>query len=74
MMFGLSQKVIEQIHGVLEQHPQVQEALIYGSRARGNYKPGSDIDLVLCGDQSLNHGCAPANQVGAGGTASALYL
>ncbi|MEJ5251368.1 MAG: nucleotidyltransferase domain-containing protein [Chthonomonadetes bacterium] len=54
MRFGLSREVIEQIHGVLARHPQVHEALIYGSRAKGNYKPGSDIDLVLCGDQSLN--------------------
>lgn len=45
--FGLSARVIDQIRSVLEQHPAVQRAVIYGSRAKGNYKPGSDIDLTL---------------------------
>ncbi|MDO9226320.1 MAG: nucleotidyltransferase domain-containing protein [Pseudomonadota bacterium] len=45
--FGLSANVIAKIHGVLAQHPNVQRAVIYGSRAKGNYKPGSDIDLTL---------------------------
>ena len=45
--FGLSARVIDKIHGVLAQHPKVQRAVIYGSRAKGNYKPGSDIDLTL---------------------------
>ena len=45
--FGLSVSVIHQIQGVLAQHPRVQRAVIYGSRAKGNYKPGSDIDLTI---------------------------
>jgi len=45
--FGLSASVIGKIHGVLAQHPLVRKAVIYGSRAKGNYKPGSDIDLSL---------------------------
>ncbi len=45
--FGLSARTISEIHGVLAQHPNVQRAVIYGSRAKGNYKPGSDIDLTL---------------------------
>lgn len=45
--FGLSARVIGQIHGVLARHPKVQRAVIYGSRAKGNYRPGSDIDLTL---------------------------
>lgn len=45
--FGLSASVIGKIHGVLARHPVVTRAVIYGSRAKGNYKPGSDIDLTL---------------------------
>jgi predicted nucleotidyltransferase len=30
--------------------PQVEKAVVYGSRAKGNFKPGSDIDLTLFGD------------------------
>jgi len=51
---GLTPQVIEQICAVLKRHPQVQSAMVYGSRAKGDYKLGSDIDLVLCGGQSLN--------------------
>lgn len=45
--FGLSAKVIAAIQGVLARHPNVRRAVLYGSRAKGNYKPGSDIDLTL---------------------------
>ena len=45
--FGLSAHTIRQLHGVLTQHPHVERAVIYGSRAKGNYRPGSDIDLTL---------------------------
>jgi predicted nucleotidyltransferase len=34
---------------VLAAFPEVEEALIFGSRAAGTHKPGSDIDLVLKG-------------------------
>lgn len=45
--FGLPASVIDKIHGVLAEHPVVTRAVIYGSRAKGNYKTGSDIDLTL---------------------------
>ena len=47
--FGLTEPTIEKIGGVLAQHPQVEQAVLYGSRANGNYKNGSDIDLTLTG-------------------------
>jgi predicted nucleotidyltransferase len=49
--FGLKQTVIEQINRVMATYPEIERAVIYGSRAKGNYKPGSDIDLALIGDQ-----------------------
>ncbi len=52
--FGLSPKVIGAIRQILADFPGVERAVIYGSRAKGNYKNGSDIDLTLVGD-SLNH-------------------
>ncbi len=45
--FGLSAAVIGKIRGVLARHPAVRRAVIYGSRAKGNHRPGSDIDLTL---------------------------
>lgn len=50
MRFGLSESVIERIASVLSRFPQVRRAIIYGSRAKGTYKPGSDIDLTLLGE------------------------
>lgn len=53
MKYGLSEQTIEQIHAVLRRHPQVQRAVLYGSRAKGCAKPGSDIDLTLVGGDDL---------------------
>ena len=47
--FGLDHSVIARIGGVLSQFPEIDRAVIYGSRAKGTYKPGSDIDLSLVG-------------------------
>ena len=49
MMYGLKETAVEQIQKVLSDYPDVQEAVLYGSRAMGNYEPGSDIDLTLKG-------------------------
>ena len=52
--FGLPEEAVARINGVLASHPEVESAILYGSRAKGNYRPGSDIDLTLLGEQ-LNH-------------------
>jgi len=51
--FGLEAKVLEQIHSILRRHPDVEKAILYGSRAKGNYHEGSDIDLCLSGNISF---------------------
>jgi uncharacterized protein len=48
---GLSQVVIDRIRTVLGACPALERALLYGSRAKGNYRRGSDIDLALEGPQ-----------------------
>jgi len=53
LRFGLSEDVIGRICGVFAGHPQVEKAVLYGSRAKGNYRNGSDIDLTLCGGEDL---------------------
>lgn len=45
--FGLSEQTIADISNVLAKHPNVEEAILFGSRAKGCHKPGSDIDLAL---------------------------
>lgn len=49
MKHGLPQSAIQKINVVLSHYPQVETAVLYGSRAKGNYKNGSDIDLTLYG-------------------------
>jgi len=46
---GLNDKTVAQIHEVLAHYPEVEKALLYSSRAKGNFKPGSDVDLTLLG-------------------------
>jgi predicted nucleotidyltransferase len=53
MKYGLQESVVRQISETLARHPQVTQAILYGSRAKGNYKPGSDIDLTLRGEADL---------------------
>jgi len=53
MMFGLEQDDIDRIQAVLSSFTEIEKAILYGSRAKGNYKPVSDIDLTLIGE-SLN--------------------
>ena len=47
--FGLKEQVIQAIIEVLQKHLEVESAILYGSRAVGNFRPGSDIDLTLTG-------------------------
>jgi len=50
-MYGLSEKTIAGIQRVFAKYVQVEKAILYGSRAKGNYRNGSDIDLVLVGTE-----------------------
>ena len=53
LRFGLKEASIQKICAVLARYPQVEQAILYGSRAKGNYKNGSDIDLTLRGGSGL---------------------
>ena len=49
MKFGLSDTVIEELQSVFRQHQNIERVLIFGSRSKGNYRAGSDIDLAVIG-------------------------
>lgn len=49
--FGLKAATIDKITSVFARHIAVESAILYGSRAKGNYRKGSDIDLTLTGEQ-----------------------
>ena len=48
-MHGLTRRTLDGIAGVLSRFPEVEKATLFGSRAKGTCKPGSDIDLSLEG-------------------------
>ena len=52
--FGLSAETLAKINSVIAQHPEVESVILYGSRAKGNYRNGSDIDITLTGS-ALTH-------------------
>jgi len=47
MRFGLTDDVWNRLLGVLTSNKKVKQITLYGSRAKGNYRVGSDIDLCL---------------------------
>ena len=49
MNLGLDEAEVDRIRTVFTHFREVEKAVLYGSRAKGDYKPGSDIDLTLFG-------------------------
>ena len=47
--FGLSAATRDKLNSVFARYAAIESVLIYGSRAKGNYRPGSDIDLTIKG-------------------------
>ena len=45
MKYGLSDRTLQKIRDVFSHYPEVEKAILYGSRATGDYRNGSDIDL-----------------------------
>lgn len=49
--FGLKESTITAIQNTFRKYPEIEQALLYGSRAKGTYRNGSDIDLTLLGNE-----------------------
>ena len=48
---GLKVELLKEIQEKILAFPNVKKVLIFGSRARGDYKKYSDIDLAVFGEQ-----------------------
>lgn len=46
---GLNQADIKRIAAAIKQFPEIDDAVIFGSRAKGTYKKASDVDLAIKG-------------------------
>ena len=45
--FGLPERTINELIQYFSNKPEIEKVLIFGSRAKGNYKNGSDIDFAI---------------------------
>lgn len=50
MIYGLKENNIKSIQSVFEKFQEIDQAILYGSRAKGNFQPSSDIDITLKGE------------------------
>src|SRR6266487_4665599 len=48
--FGLSDETTKWILRTIQVFPEIEEVIIFGSRAKGTSKPGSDIDFAIKGN------------------------
>lgn len=50
--FGLIDRYVQTIRDIVYNNPAVKQAVVFGSRAKGNYRSGSDVDIALYGNLS----------------------
>lgn len=62
-MFGLQERDIHMIETALSHFKEVKRAKIFGSRAIGNYKKGSDIDIAIFGKNITNDTTSQLNDL-----------
>jgi len=51
MNFGLKESDLAYIVDAIKKLPEIKKAVIFGSRAKGNYKAGSDVDIAIYGEK-----------------------
>jgi len=54
-MYGISQNALDKIKAVLFSMQGVEQVVLYGSRAKGSYREGSDIDLAVKGKLTFDN-------------------
>jgi len=47
MEYGLSDRTLNTLNAIFRKYPGIKQAVLYGSRAKGKYRNGSDIDMTL---------------------------
>jgi len=49
-MFGLTEKELQELKQIIR-NKHIEKAIIFGSRAKGNFLPGSDVDIAVIGNE-----------------------
>ena len=50
-MYGLTDSELQKLQNFFTQYREIERVILYGSRAKGNYKPFSDVDIALVGSE-----------------------
>lgn len=50
MKFGLEEQLLTNLKNIFNQFQEIEKVIIFGSRAKGNYRVGSDVDIALIGN------------------------
>ena len=50
MRYGIKEEQWDMLSTIFAKNPKIEKVLLYGSRAKGTYKPFSDVDITLVGD------------------------
>jgi predicted nucleotidyltransferase len=53
MEYGLTERTFNMLNAIFRKYPGVKQAVLYGSRAKGKYRRGSDIDISLKTDDAF---------------------
>ena len=53
MEYGLPDRTLDTLNTIFRKYSGIQKAILYGSRAKGNYRKGSDIDITLLTDNTF---------------------
>jgi predicted nucleotidyltransferase len=51
MKYGLSEKQLDEVIAAIITHPEIEEAVLFGSRAIDTFKKASDVDIALKGEK-----------------------
>ena len=51
MQYGLSEEELNKLTSLFDKYPTIERVILYGSRAKGTFRIGSDIDITLIGDK-----------------------
>jgi len=54
MLFGLPDRTLETMHSIFCKYPGIRQVILYGSRANGKFKHGSDIDISIKTDNTFS--------------------
>ena len=50
MKYGIKEEQWDMLCNVFANNPKIEKVILYGSRAKGTYKPFSDVDITLVGN------------------------